>query len=474
MITYNDFLSRWTQGDTNYLITVIEEFKMSDRFINAIEARKYFKGENTEINKRLQLFRNGDGAQEVDIFIANNKIANEFFKKIVMQENSYLLGNGVNIDEEIKKDFDRKFDTNFFKAGLDCLIDGVSWIYCYLDKDNKLNITNWSGTDFIPLYDEETGEIMAGIRYWQLDDQKPLFVQLFEADGVTTFKQVQNYLEVTKPKTNYIIKKEIVKGLSIEEEQQEGFGVLPIFPLYANNLKESSLTKALKQKLDLWDIVISDFGNNLEDSKDLYWVLTNYAGQDIGEFLAEYKKYKVIQTDSEGSAEPKTIDVPYQARETILNILKKEIFQSAMAMDTEELSNSNLTNVAIKSIMANLDLKTDDFEIQVLETLYDIVELWQNYSGNKQDFEIELERRTIINDTEVVNLIYTMREDIDQETALKKNPLISPKEVKEIMERTEQEKSMYELDDIEEETTPGDKQQDPFNQKPKDNKGFGK
>ena len=45
MITYNDFLSRWTQGDTNYLITIIEEFKMSDRFINAIEARKYFKGD---------------------------------------------------------------------------------------------------------------------------------------------------------------------------------------------------------------------------------------------------------------------------------------------------------------------------------------------------------------------------------------------------------------------------------------------
>ena len=221
------------------------------------------------------------------------------------------------------------------------------------------------------------------------------------------------------------------------------------------------MTAALKQKLDLWDIVMSDFGNNLEDSRDLYWVLTNYGGQDIGEFLAEYKQYKVIQTDSEGSAEAKTIEVPWQAREVLLNMLKKEIFQSAMALDTEELSGSNLTNVAIKSIMANLDLKTDDFEIQALNCLYDIIGLYLEYrGGNAEDVEIELERRTIINDAEVVDLIYTMREDIDQRTALEKNPLITPKEVDEIMKRTEEEKSLFELEQEEEEDqTPPQKEE---------------
>ena len=450
MITYNDFEAQGKGPDA--ITAVINEFKASERYNKAITARKYFKGENIEINKRLQLFRNSEGAQEVDIFIANNKIANEFYKKIVMQENSYLLGNGVTVDENIKKGFNRKFDNNIFNLGRAALIDGVVWAYCYIDSKNKFNIANWSGTEFIPLFDERTGEIMAGIRYWQVDESKPVYIELYEIDGKTVYMQKANNMEIIEPKKNYIVKQKTVKALNLVEEEQFGFSRLPIFPLYANSQKETTLTPALKQKLDLWDIVMSDFGNNLEDAKDLYWVLTNYGGQDIGEFLAEYKQYKVIQTDSEGSAEAKTIDIPFQARETLLNMLKKEIFQSAMALDTEELAGSNLTNVAIKSIMANLDLKTDDFEIQALDALYNIVELYLEYRGGaSEDFEIELERRTIINDKEIVDLIYTMREDLDQRTALEKNPLITPKEVEEIVKRKEEETYLFELEQEEEE-----------------------
>ena len=95
MITNNDFEQN---GKTPaYIAQIINEFKGSERYRTAATARQYYSGLNTEINRRLQMFRNGEGAKEVDIFVANNKIANEYFKKIVMQENSYLLGNGVTV-----------------------------------------------------------------------------------------------------------------------------------------------------------------------------------------------------------------------------------------------------------------------------------------------------------------------------------------------------------------------------------------
>ena len=444
MITFNDFEKNKSES---YILDIINNFKGSQRYRDAITARDYYNGMNTEINRRLQLFRNSKGEKEIDIFVANNQIANEYYKKIVMQENSYLLGNGPTLPDEIKDNFSRTFDQRFFEAGLSALIDGVGWIYCSLDKNNKMMLSTWGGAEFIPLFDERTGALMAGIRFWQIDINKPMYVELYEIDGKTTYISAEQKLEILEPKQNYIIKKDTIKAMDLVEITESGFGMLPIFPLYANFQKVTTLTPALKQKLDLWDIVMSDFGNNLEDSKDLYWVLTNYGGQDISEFLAEYKKYKIIQTDSEGSAEAKTIEVPWQAREVLLNALKKEIFQSAMALDTEELSGSNLTNVAIKSIMANLDLKTDDFEIQALNTLYAIMELYYSYfGGNIDELTIELKRRTIINDTEVVQLIYTMREDIDQRTALEKNPLISPEEIEEILKRSEKEKSVFDLE----------------------------
>lgn len=448
MFTYQDFLQLKTE---DAIQQAIAEFKASDRYNRAIEAQAYYRGNNTGINGRYQTYRNEHGNSVVDEYVANNRIANEFFKKITMQENSYLLGNGVNVPEEIKKGLGRTFDNAMFNLGSNALVDGVAWAYCFLDKYGKFAVTSWRGTEFVPLFDEMTGDLKAGIRFRQVDPSKPMYIELFEEDGKTVYVQNGSALTLREPKKNYIIKKNVVKALNLVEEEQQGFGILPIVPLYANSLKESTFTNALKQKLDLYDIVVSDFGNNLEDSMDIYWVLTNYAGQDIGEFLAEYKQYKIIQTDNEGSAEAKTIDVPYQAREILLNMLKKEIFQSAMAMDTEELTGSNLTNVAIKSIMANLDLKTDDFEMQALECLYEIMMIYKGYAGITEEFEIELERRTLINDAETVQLIYTMREDIDLQTALEKNPLISPKEVEEIMRRKEEETYNFDIPQGEEE-----------------------
>lgn len=54
---------------------------------------------------------------------------------------------------------------------------------------------------------------------------------------------------------------------------------LPVFPLYANNERESELTEPIRRKIDAYDNILSDLGNNLDRANEVYWVLNNFGGQ---------------------------------------------------------------------------------------------------------------------------------------------------------------------------------------------------
>lgn len=423
IIIFQDFEKAPNKED--FVLQAIRKFKNSKFYDNSIDARRYYRGENTTIMQRLQWFFNGSGQREVDKFKANNRVCSDFFNKIVKQENSYLLGNGVTVDDKIKDNMPRRFDVRIQNAGEEALISGVSWGYCFINSKGNFDIDIWRGDEVVPFYDERTGAIRAVARFWQITTDKPMFVELYEEDGKTEFATDQNgVLQEIEAKTPY----KIEKTVDILGETISGYGnfsVLPVFPLWGNGMKRSSLTISLKSKIDLYDIIMSDFGNNLEDAQDVYWVLKNYSGQDMGEFLADYKYYKSIKVEDDGGAEAHTLEVPYEARETALSILRKQIYDGAMALDTSILSGGSLTNVAIKANMMDLDLKTDDFENQVFEFLYNVFDLYCEFANiPNYKYEIELIRRSIVNDTETIDNIYKCRSDISHETAVRLNPYI--------------------------------------------------
>lgn len=431
LYTYQDFLL--AENKENFIEEAINYFKSSSKYLMGVTARLYYAGENTAILNRLQWFFNSAGIKEQDKFKANNQVPNEFYRKIVMQLNSYLLSSGASMEDSVKELLSKKLDLKIQKLGINALLDGVSYAYCYINN-NRFDFSTWKGIEFIPLFDEKTNDIMAGIRYYQINPNKPMYIELYEIDGMTEYKtNSEGGIELLTPKVPYKITKKIdILGEQIISE--EGWSMLPIIPFYANDLKISSMTVGLKNKIDLYDIIMSDFGNNLEDNNDVYWVLKNYQGQDMAEFLADYKYYKTVSVDEQGDAKPHTLEVPYNARQTALDILRKEIFDSAMALDTSVLSGGSLTNVAIKANMADLDLKTDNFEIEALEFMEKLIDLYNQNYNTTIDYNIKFKRRTLVNDTETIDNILKFRADIDHKTALMLNPLIDNDEIDDIIE----------------------------------------
>jgi hypothetical protein len=101
-----------------------------------------------------------------------------------------------------------------------------------------------------------------------------------------------------------------------------------------------------------------------------------------------------------------------------------------MALDMDALTGGSLTNVAIETATANLNLKADRYEWQVFRFVQGILAL----IGVETE-EVKFKRQTIANRSEIVADIAVMRDYIDQETALKLNPYIDQEEIEEITER---------------------------------------
>ena len=170
----------------------------------------------------------------------------------------------------------------------------------------------------------------------------------------------------------------------------------------------------------------------------------------MGDFLADYKYYKSIKVDDDGDATPNTIEVPHEARRIALEILRKDIYDSAMALDTSVLSGGSLTNIAIKAAMTDLDLKTDEFENEALDYIENLLVLYREMTGDKTETEIKFIRRSIVNDTEIIDNIVKMRNDISLETALTLNPYVENVE-DELLKIEEESRNKYTIEEVEEE-----------------------
>ena len=158
----------------------------------------------------------------------------------------------------------------------------------------------------------------------------------------------------------------------------------------------------------MYDIVMSDFGNNFEDYQEMYWVLKNYNGQDATSFVKEFKESRILKVSGEGDAKQVAQEVPAMSRETFLKLLKKDIYSFGMAVDMEAIK-GDVTNEAIRAMYSDLDLKANDFEMEITDFFSQCLYFINRYNEINNIAEVESEitftRDKIINEKDAIESI---------------------------------------------------------------------
>ena len=434
---YEDLLQNTSEQDKMaFIVTAINEHKGSNLYNEAVVAYEYFKKRNVTIIKYQKVLYNLSGEQVPDNFSANYKFCNAFFPIFVKQENSFQLGNGVTFNNDATKERlgGDGFDKELYVAGEYALWGGISFLFFNLDHIDVFKVT-----EFVPLFSVEDGGLHAGIRFWQVDADKPLRATLYEEDGYTEYiwRKGSNG-EILKPKQTYtqIVAQSEADGTEIIDG--ENYPAFPIVPLWANREHQTELT-GLREKIDGYDLIQSGFANDLDDASQIYWIINKAGGMDeidLKKFLDQMKRVKAaVVEDDVANAEAHTMEIPYQARQTGLQDLRDSLYRDAMALDTDKITAGNITATAIDSAYENLELKCDGYEYCITEAIKALLVLIG------VDDSPAYHRRKTTNQAEVTNMVLAAGQYLDSETVLKHLPFLNIDEIDEILKRKDEEEA---------------------------------
>ena len=448
MITYQDFIKEASEsGYKAAIINAVNDWKSGRIYKTAVIADKYDRQENDTIMNYVKKLFSLTGMEIQDFTASNNKIASNFFHRLNTQRNTYSLGNGVTFSKsDIKGKFGKKFDTKLYNAAYKALIHGVTFPLW----NGEVNC--FEVTEFRPLWCEETGILMAGIRFWQIDEKKPTFFTLYEADGYTVYKLDGADWYTVKEKSKYVVTMRYTEAEGASIEGEYNYSALPIIPLWGGKLKQSTLV-GLQSQIDSYDLIRSGFANDLTDVAQIYWILENYGGMDNADLMKFRDRLKLLHiaeadTSEGGKITPYTQEIPYQARQAYLDSIRKEMYDGFGALDVHTIT-AGATNDHIDAAYQPMDENADDFEMQIIE----FVQALGLLIGLDEDDCVPIfKRNRISNQKEQVEMLIMEEPHLDDYTFLSKLPNVSPDEVEEIMKR----KSAEDIDRFmgaEEETT---------------------
>lgn len=441
MYTYQDFIKE--SSVLQAINTAISQHTHSDMYATAKSADEYDHQRNETIYNYIRLMFTATGTPVEDFTASNNKIASNFFHRLNTQRCTYLLGNGVSFSDHkvdtinedgIKITVDttkgllgNKFDSDLKKIGYCALIHGVSFGFWNVDRLHVFPVT-----EFVPLWDEETGALRAGIRFWRIDKSKPMIAVLYEEDGYSKYKSSgtvgMDFVETQEKKPYRTI-------VSVSEEGgeevigEENYGVLPIVPLWGSDLHQSTLV-GMKNAIDSFDLIRSGFANDLTDCAQIYWILENCGGMsqnELDRFRDRLKVNHIVVVDTDNSkATPYTQDIPHSARKAYLDEIRSGIYEDFGGLDVHTVA-AGATNDHIDAAYQPLDEEADAFEYQVIEFIQQILRLI-----GVEDTPI-FKRNRISNQKEQTDMVLSVSEYLDDETVLQKLPFISVDEISSIL-----------------------------------------
>lgn len=410
MLTYQDLLEVGDRESERMDFTrrAVSGHKDTGLYKTAKVADRYRAQRNKTIMDFRKILYTVTGQAVPDNYSADYKLCSNFFNRFITQENQFLLGNGVTwTDDSTKEKLGEDFDNQLQQAGKFALSGGVSFGFWNL---NKLDV--FPVTEFAPLFDEDDGSIKAGVRFWQIDNSKPMRATLYELDGYTEYiwHKGENGV-VLQEKRPYVLDVISTEADGQEIYSGENYPTFPIVPLWANDMHQSELV-GMRENIDAYDLIKSGFANTVDEASMIYWTINNAGGMDeidLAKFVERMRTVHATVVEDDGAtAESHTVDIPYASREAILDRLEKDLYKDAMALNTETIASGATTATQIKAAYEPLNSKADDFEYQVVKFLQGIM----NVAGveDKPTFT----RSKIINVQEEVQTVLSSAEFLDE------------------------------------------------------------
>ena len=309
---------------------------------------------------------------------ADNRIAHNFHQLLVDEKVAYMFTYPILIDvddnEAINERVDDVLGQEFVRKmkdlGVESSNTGCAWLHYWANEKNEFKYEKVESEQIIPIYsDDLEKELLEVLRTYKV-------VEYDDNLTAVEFIVVEDW---TKDTFDHYKFRYTIDGQ--DESQLKGirhnFGRVPFIP-FANNSDETSDLIKYKDLVDLYDRVVSGYANDIEDIQEVMWIITNYDGGSA-DFLKDIKKYKTVFLEDEGDGakgdvRTLSVEIPVEARNSLLELLKKQIYESGQGLQQDNENFGNASGVALKFFYRKLELKAGLLETEFRESINKLVE----------------------------------------------------------------------------------------------------
>lgn len=420
------------------ILNLIEEDLSSEKKRLAGIGQKYYEGEHDILNYQIYYY-DADGQLKLDKFKSNIRISHPFFTELVDQQVQYMLSGDGNIIKsdipELQAELDDYFNDDFYSEVYELLIGTISkgfeYMYAVTDEEGKTRFECADSIGVVEVRAKDTDDGCEYFIFWYIDridkgQKKIKRIQVWDAEQVHFYVQVEDgkiqkdeSVELNpRPHTIYTDDK--------GKQYGKGFGFIPFWRL-DNGRKQFSGLKPIKALIDDYDLMACSLSNNLQDFTDALYVVSGFQGTNLDEMIQNIKAKKHIGVDAGGAVDIKTVDIPYQARQTKLELDEKNIYRFGMGFNSAQLGDGNITNIVIKSRYALLDLKCNKLEIRLKQLFRKLLKviLAEINQNNETDYQMKdvyfvFEREVMTNaqDNAQIELTDAQKQQIQIDTLL--------------------------------------------------------
>jgi len=385
----------------------IDEDAASEKKRFARKGEAYYGGEHDILGFRL-FYYNADGKLTEDKTRSNIKIPHPFFTELVDQATQYILSGEkgfVRSDiPELQTELDAYFNENedftaeLSEALTDSQTKGFSYMYACKDEEGK---TVFKCADAIGVVEVEAkfaSDKKDHVLYWyveRIDKNGKQVKRIIDFDAENKYFYLQTdegKIEPDKRFKGKNAKPHITYHIPGDSKTYyDNFGLIPFFRL-DNNKKQHSSLRPIKPLIDDYDLMASSLSNNLVDFDTPIHLVKGYEGDNLDELQTNLKTKKVIGVGENGGIEVATVDVPYQARLTKLELDEKNIYRFGFGLNLSGLKDTAATtNIAIKAAYSLLDLKCSKMEIRLKQLMRKLIKVVLNEvnTANKTDYQMK-------------------------------------------------------------------------------------
>ena len=429
----------------------IDEDMCSDRKNQARVGERYYDGEHDILKYKL-FYYDAEGEVQEDKTRSNIKISHPFFTEIVDQQSQYMLNDETfvksdipELQNELDKVFNDDFASELTETITSTITKGFGYMYCYKNESDEFKFENADSMGVVEVRAKDTDDHCDYIIYWYIDKNtkaqtKVKRIQVWDKDNIYFYVQKNDGsieiddTEEYNPRPNIVYR----KNGDDDSLYYDTLGFIPFFRL-DNNRKQQSGLKPIKALIDDYDLMACGLSNNITDSAEAYFVVTGFQGDNLDELIHNVKTKKHIGVDVGGNLDVKTVDIPYQARQTKLALDELNIYRFGMGFNSAQVGDGNITNVVIKSRYALLDLKCDKLEKNLKKFLREMTRVVLDDINKRlgtdyqqKDIYFKFEREIITNATDnaqikqieagteatKINMLLGLNGVIDNETLL--------------------------------------------------------